>query len=126
MSRSPTRRSTLLSAYEDFTRRETVCLKDEDFELLAKVQDKKVKVIAELQSLEDSPDEAEKHDFNRRLEVLVELEKANEATLTQKMANNRQELRNLTKRSASATKLRRAYAPSGEKKSGQSSLEGRA
>lgn len=126
MPRSSSRRTTLLSAYEDFTRRETMCLKDENFELLAKIQDKKSKVIEELQSLDDQPDEAEKRDFNQRLEKLLEQERANEALLAEKMVNNRAEYRNLTKRSASASKLRRAYAPTTEKNTSQSSLKGRA
>lgn len=110
MSDRPSRRLVLLAAYEDFTRRESVSLRDENFELLGQLQDKKSKVAAELSALADEPDAAEREDFERRIAQLLEKEEDNARLLAQKMASNRQELRQLSKNSVSANNLKRTYA----------------
>ncbi len=120
------RRQVLLAAYEDFTRRESVSLRDDNFELLAKLQDKKAKVLAAMAELTDSPSEAEKEDFNQRLAVLLEQEQANGRLLQEKQIANRQEYRKLTQNAVSANKLRRAYAAPVERKAAPGSLKGRA
>lgn len=126
MSESPSRRFILLSAYEDFTRRETVCIREEDFDRLESLQSKKEKVIAELSGLADSPTDTERADFNRRIEALLESERSNEALLTEKMASNRQAYRKLTANAVAANKLRRAYGPANDRPASPGNLQGRA
>ncbi|MDQ8200028.1 hypothetical protein QEH56_17825 [Pelagicoccus enzymogenes] len=126
MAERLSRRMVLLAAYEDFTRRESVSLRDENFELLAKLQDKKAKVIAQLHALPEQPDGAEAADFNARVAKLLEQEEANSKLLQEKMAVNRQELRKLSQNAVSANKLRRAYAAPSDRPPLPRNLKGRA
>lgn len=104
------RRLALLAAYEDFTRREGVSLRDENFELTRKLQEKKSKVVAELQSLDEPASEEEQAAFKRRVDALLQQETANADLLAEKMTGNREELRKLSRSSVSANKLRNTYA----------------
>ncbi len=99
----------LLAAYEDFTRKETTCLKDGDFEEMLKVQSKKAKVAEALSKLEDLPSEEEKQTFSGRIDSLLEQEKANAEALTAKLSKNRSEFKKLSQNSLSAAKLRNLY-----------------
>lgn len=126
MSESPSRRFILLSAYEDFTRRETVCIREDNFERLETVQSKKAKVIEELSILEDTPTEDERSQFNKRIEVLLESERANEAMLKEKIASNRQAYRKLSASAVAANKLRKTYGPTYDTLPSQGNLKGRA
>lgn len=116
----------LLAAYEDFTRRESVSLRDGNFELMLKLQDKKAKVIAQLSSLDDSPNPADTENFNSRIAALLEQEQVNGELLEQKMSANRQEYRRLTLNAISANKLRRAYSAPAARPAQPGSLKGRA
>jgi hypothetical protein len=116
----------LLAAYEDFTRRESVSLRDENFELLTKLQDKKEKVIAQLDALDDRPSPAESEDFKVRIGKLLEQEQGNSRLLQEKMSANRQALRKLSQNAVSANKLRRAYAVPSDRPKEPGSLKGRA
>ena len=104
------RRMALLSAYEDFTRREGVSLRDENFELMLKLQDKKAKVIAELEKLSETASENELSEFKRRIEILLAEEAKNSDLLAQKMSSNRRDFRKLSRSSVSANKLKNVYA----------------
>lgn len=116
----------LLAAYEDFTRRESVSLRDENFELLAKLQGKKAKVIEQLRGLEDSPSPSEAEDFKTRVAALLEQEEANSRLLQQKMSANREAYRKLSQNAISANKLRRAYAEPSDRAPMPRNLKGRA
>ncbi|MBC2605781.1 hypothetical protein [Pelagicoccus albus] len=109
MSAQLSRRMALLAAYEDFTRKETTCLKDGDFEEMLKVQSKKAKVAEALSKLEDLPSEEEKQTFSGRIDSLLEQEKANAEALTAKLSKNRSEFKKLSQNSLSAAKLRNLY-----------------
>ncbi|MDQ8186173.1 hypothetical protein [Pelagicoccus sp. SDUM812002] len=126
MPERPSRRMVLLAAYEDFTRRESVSLRDENFELLKKLQDKKAKVIEQMALLQDTPNKSDAEDFNQRLSELQKQEEANSSLLQQKMLSNRQELKKLSQNTISANKLRRAYAASSDRPSASGTLKGRA
>lgn len=116
----------LLAAYEDFTRRESVCLHDGNFDLLLKLKEKKASVIAQLESLDPALDEAEKEDFKRRVDSLLQQEERNAKLLAEKMKDNRQELRTLSQNAVSANKLRRAYATPTDRPTAPGSLKGKA
>lgn len=120
------RRMVLLAAYEDFTRRESVCLQDGDFDLLLKLKEKKAAVIAQLVSLEPVLDEVEKKDFKCRVDLLLQQEERNAQRLAEKMKDNRQELRMLSQNAVSANKLRRAYASPTDRPASPGSLKGKA
>lgn len=120
------RRMVLLAAYEDFTRRESVSLRDENFDLLIKLQEKKAKVIAQFADLEGPPEESEVVDFRRRISVLLEEERANASLLDEKMKENRMEHRRLSKNTVSANKFRRAYAAPVDRSVVPGQLKGRA
>lgn len=117
----------LLAAYEDFTRREGVCLREDNFETLLQLQEKKRKVARELMERKEEPmDVPERQDFDRRVTRLLELEKSYAEQLSQKLSSNRSELKQSRQNSVSANKLRRAYIGQGEASSKQSGLDGRA
>lgn len=120
------RRMVLLAAYEDFTRRESVSLRDENFELLLKLQDKKAKVVAEISSLEDSPVGEEAEDFRKRISILLKKEDSNSKLLQEKMSANRAEYRRLSQNTVSANKFRQAYAAPVDRTVLPGSLKGRA
>jgi predicted nucleotidyltransferase len=107
-----TRKSfVLLGAYEALTEKETFCLKEANFEVVSKIQSKKDRLLKELQNLEDreSLESDEKDEFNRRLQILQECEKSNEALLKRLKAENRSQFKSLSKRASSASQIRRAY-----------------
>lgn len=116
----------LLAAYEDFTRRESVSLRDGNIELMGRLQDKKAKVIAQLESLQDEVAQSEMEDFSSRVAALLKQEKENDRVLTEKLAMNRQEFRRLSKNSVSASKFRNAYASPIDRSAPNGSLKGRA
>lgn len=117
---------TLLAAYEDFTRRETVCLEDDNFQLMLKLQEKKAAVLAELGKLQDEGDEQEKLAFKKRIAALREQEEINSQLLVKKMGANREEYRKLTQNAVSAGKLRRAYSNRADQVIIPGDLQGRA
>lgn len=104
------RRMALLAAYEDFTRREAVGLRDENFELVLKLQDKKAKVVEQLQGLDEPMADGEKEDFDERVNALLRQESESAELLSQKMSKNREEYRKIARNSVSANKLRNVYA----------------
>lgn len=110
MSARLSRRMALLAAYEDFTRREGVSLRDENFELMLKLQDKKAKVVAELGKLDEETSPTELADFNSRVDALLKEEARNARLLDQKMSENRAQFRKISRSSVSANKLRNVYA----------------
>ncbi len=120
------RRMVLLAAYEDFTRRESVSLRDENFELMLKLQDKKAKVVEQLTSLDGAPTQAEAEDFRNRIAILLEQEESNNRLLEEKMAENREEYRKLSRNSVSASKFRRTYAAPIDRSALPGTLKGRA
>ncbi|MBK1880464.1 hypothetical protein [Pelagicoccus mobilis] len=120
------RRMVLLAAYEDFTRRETVSLREENFELMLKVQDKKAKVIAELETITDAPAEEERSEFKSRIEALLLQEAKNTEMLSDKMASNRQEHRRLSRNTVSANKFRSVYAAPIDRSGVSGTLKGKA
>lgn len=126
MAEQLSRRMVLLAAYEDFTRRETVSLRDDKFELMLKLQDKKAKVLSELDRLQDLPDASETESFNSRISILLKQEEENEKLLELKKAVNRQEYRKLSQNAVSANKLRRAYSAPVDRSIAPGSLKGKA
>ncbi len=120
------RRMVLLAAYEDFTRRESVSLRDENFELMLKLQDKKAKVVEQLASLDGAPSQAEVEDFRNRIAILLKQEESNSRLLKEKMAANREEYRKLSRNSVSASKFRRTYAAPVDRSALPGTLKGRA
>ncbi len=116
----------LLAAYEDFTRRESVSLRDENFELLLKLQDKKAKVVAEITALKDTPVGEEAEDFRKRISILLKQEESNSKLLQEKMSANRAEYRRLSQNTVSANKFRQAYAAPIDRTALPGSLKGRA
>ena len=127
MSRKPAKRLTLLEAYEDLTRKESVCLREDRFEDLNRVQRKKAQLLEGLDALRVEPlDADEQAEFDKRIASLQERESSNAALLTEKMTANRSEFRKLRKHSASASKLKRAYAAPEQSEQDSGSLKGRA
>ncbi|EDY81633.1 hypothetical protein VDG1235_1251 [Verrucomicrobiia bacterium DG1235] len=117
---------TLLAAYEDFTRRETVCLREGNFEPMLRLQEKKAKVIAEFALLEAGTSKEENEDISRRISVLQAREESNALILKEKIAGNRQEVRKLTLNAISANKLRRVYSAPADRSLSSGTLKGRA
>lgn len=110
------KRFVLLSAYEELTEKETFCIKEANFDEIRKVQSKKVKLLGELDTLNDKDQlrTEEKEAFNKRIERLQMREKENDERLALLIGQNRVELRSLSKRASSVSQIRKAYGlPSG-------------
>lgn len=122
----PSRRMILLAAYEDFTRRETVCLREDNIDSMLALQKKKGKVLVELGKVEGDASEEEKADFARRISALQEQEESNARFIAEKIAANRQEYRRLSQNSLSANKLRRTYYAPSDNAIASGELKGRA
>lgn len=121
------KRLTLLSAYEELTRKEGLCIREENFAPLPSLQSKKAVLLESLQSLpRDGIDEAERQEFNERLAELKRQEDENAALLGQKMEANREEFRKLGQNASSASKLRKAYASQARGEEDPGSLKGHA
>lgn len=116
----------LLAAYEDFTRRETVCLREDNIETMLELQKKKAKVLKELSVAEVEASEAEKADFARRISVLQGQEESNARMIAEKIAANRQDYRRLSQNTLSANKLRRTYYAPSDNSIASGELKGRA
>lgn len=116
----------LLAAYEEFTRKESVSLREENIEHMLKIQGKKAKVVAELETLRDEVEEAETVAFNRRVAALLLQEEENGKLLAAKIASNRIEFRKLSRSSVSASKFKQAYAAPIDRSAVHGSLKDRA
>ena len=105
------KRFALLGAYETLTEKERFCLKEGNFEAIGELQEKKLRLLKDLERLEDASSLAatEKNEFNSRLEKVLAVESENEALLEELKVENRSQYRALSKRFTSASKIRRAY-----------------
>ncbi len=105
------KRFILLSAYEELTEKESFCINELNFQEISKVQGKKLKLIGELESLNDheSLSRDEKDNFNARIEHLQIVEKENEKRLGSMKDENRLRFKSLSKHVRSASKIRKAY-----------------
>ena len=93
------RRFILLDAYERFTEKETLCLRESNFGEAVRVQGNKSKLIRELANLDerDNLSEKEVKEFNRRLADLERTESENAQLLDQMQGENRMKARSLSK-----------------------------
>ena len=122
------KRFILLGAYEGLTEKETFCLKEANFDAVSTVQAKKARLLSELQGLDDQDtlETTEKDEFNRRLQKLQECEKDNDALVLELMKENRSEFKTLSKRSNSASQVRRAYGSAGNASGAKRTLKDKA
>lgn len=122
------RRFILLDAYERFTEKETLCLRESNFDEAARVQGKKSKLIRELANLEerDNLSEKEVQEFNRRLADLERNESENAQLLDQMQGENRMKARSLSKQVSAISGILKAYGKSCGKPMTEGGLEGRA
>jgi hypothetical protein len=127
MPSSTSKRLTLLSAYEELTRKEGLCVREENFDPLPSLQGKKAVLLESLSALSrEGIDDAERQEFNQRLAELKRQEDENAALLGRKMEANREECRKLGQNASSASKLRKAYASQARGEEDSDSLKGRA
>ncbi len=124
----PRKRFVLLDAYEALTEKETFCINEANFEEISRVQAKKSKLLAELESLSDTPllDEKEISEFNQRIDTLRERETSNSLRLDGLMKENREQFRDLSKRANSASQIRRAYGSASNPAAPNRSLKNKA
>lgn len=122
------RRFILLDAYERFTEKETLCVKESNFDEALRVQDKKSKLIRELADLDDAGalDEKERQEFNRRLADLERIELENSRILEAMQGENRSQARSLSKQVLAVSSIQKAYGGSGSKPFTEGGLEGKA
>ena len=122
------RRFILLDAYERFTEKEALCLKESNFKAAHKIQEKKSKLIRELSVLDDlnSIDEAERRDFNQRIEDLERIEAENAQLLDQMQGENRMKARSLSKQVSAVSGIQKAYGSSRGKPMTEGGLKGKA
>ena len=122
------RRFILLDAYERFTEKETLCLRESNFDEAVRVQGKKSKLIRELANLDerDKLSEKEVQEFNRRLANLERTESENAQLLDQMQGENRIKVRSLSKQVSAVTGIQKADGKSGGKPMTESGLEGKA
>jgi len=122
------KRFVLLAAYEDLTEKETFCIKEANFEEIRKVQGKKLKLLGEMDALEDGdrlrPEE--KEGFNDRIQRLQIREKENEERLNLLMGENRSEMKSLSKHASSVSQIRKAYGSAFSREAPKRSLKGKA
>lgn len=121
------RRFTLLEAYERFTEKETLCIRESNFEEVRSLQEKKGKLIRELGILEDAEliEDNERQDFDRRLVELGRIEEANGQLLDKMQRQNRSNARSLAKQVSPVARIQKAYGGS-DRPAVQRGLEGKA
>ncbi|MCH6255876.1 hypothetical protein MLD52_04910 [Puniceicoccaceae bacterium K14] len=127
MSERP-KQVVLLEAYEELTRKESVCLREANIEVALEVQAKKAKLldkIAELQKTSPLNGDIEPS-FSEKVAELESIEISNAQVLEEAMKKNRDVYRIVTKRSDSAGKVRNAYGISKLERKAPSSLRGQA
>lgn len=100
---------TLLAAYEELTRKETVCLKEANWEPMLKTQAKKAKLVEGISKHTAELLLDERTQFNKRIASLQIKEAENAKTLAEKMKDNRELYRQITQRTKSGSKAIRAY-----------------
>ena len=117
----------LLAAYEELTEKERFCLQEGNMEGCLRAQEKKAKLLVELQQpiLEPLVGQNLK-DYQKRVESLQKQEQENAKTLSGLIKENRDTYKGLAKQSGSAAKFRKAYANPSEKKATPNNLEGQA
>ena len=122
------RRFILLDAYERFTEKETLCLRESNFDEALRVQGKKSKLISELAVLDDgdSLSENESQEFNRRLADLKRIEEENAQLLGQMQGENRSQAKSLSKQVSAVSNIQRAYGNSGGKPMSEGGLQDKA
>ncbi|GEM_PF-906224 len=122
------RRFILLDAYERFTEKETLCLKESNFDEALRLQGKKSKIIRELADLDDAErlSEEKRQEFNRRLADLERIESENGQLLERMQSENRSQVRSLSKRVLAVSSIQKAYGSSGGKATTERGLEGKA
>ena len=122
------RRFILLDAYERFTEKETLCLRESNFDEAVRVQGKKSKLIRELANLDERDELSEKEvqEFNRRLADLERNESENAQLLDQMQGENRMKARSLSKQVSAISGIQKAYGKSCGKPMTEGGLEGRA
>jgi len=122
------KRFVLLSAYEELTEKETFCIKEANFDEIRKVQAKKSRLLEELGSLDDEDrlKSEQRVDFNRRIDRLQTIEQENESRLEALMDQNRSEIKTLSKRSSSASKIKKAYGTASSPDNSSGSLKNKA
>ena len=127
MSAKTSKRLTLLSAYEELTRKEGLCIREGNFDALPSLQSKKASLLDTLRDLPvDGVGDAERAAFNERLAELKRREDENAALLGAKMEANREEFRRLGQNASSASNLRKAYTSQSRGETESPSLKGRA
>ena len=128
MAESRSKATVLVEALEELIRKETFCLKEENYEAVGRLQDKKEPLVRGLQELQGAlRSEGERADLNRRLDILREQEQANVATLGERMKENREAFRKLGANAKSATTLLKTYGkPGGAAPSVPGGLKGKA
>jgi len=122
------RRFILLDAYERFTEKETLCLKESNFDEALRIQGKKSKITRELADLDDadSLSRKESQEFNRRLADLERIELENSQLLERVQAENRSQARALSKRLLAVSSIQKAYGSAVGKPTTEGGLEGKA
>ncbi len=105
----------LLKAYEELTEKETFCLREANIKGMLELEDKKAKLLEELQRLAAEADLSPetREEFNRRVSILLKQEKENEIFLEKLMQENRAAYKKLSQNADSASKIRRAYGKTG-------------
>ena len=121
------RRFILLDAYERFTEKETLCLRESNFDEAVRVQGNKSKLIRELANLDerDNLSEKEVKEFNRRLRILSEPSRKM-LSFWNKCRENRMKARSLSKQVSAVSGIQKAYGKSGGKPMTEGGLEGKA
>ena len=107
---SPSKRMVALLAYEELTLKETLCLKEENYDGLLRTQSKKAKLLDGLAKLNDVPLAAgEATRYAELLQALQQQESANAELLAKRMQTNRSQLRGLTRSGNSGVSALKAY-----------------
>lgn len=109
MSTPTSKAMTLLSAYEELTRKETVCLNEENWEPLLKTQTKKAKLAEGITQHTAELLPEERSQFNARIASLQLQDAENSKTLAAKIKDNRDLYKQITQRTKSGGKAIRAY-----------------
>lgn len=127
MSESP-KQLVLLSAYEELTLKEEVCIREVNMEATLSVQEKKAGLLQRIEELEKAnPMRGEaKKTFQEKVKSLKVLEAKNAAILDEKMIANRSEYKSLIKKTGAASKVRNAYGISEKDRKSPSSLKDQA
>ncbi len=99
-----------LQAYEELTCKETLCLREENFDALLATQAKKARLLDGLAQLAETPFKAgEAEQFKAKISALQRQEAENAAVLEEKMRVNREQHKALSRSAKSSVSALRAY-----------------